>query len=105
MNQTQTETCPMSASTYLVFGDLHGRILPAFRLALAWQREHGERLDGLLQVGDLGWFPDPSRLDRATQRHAEKDPLELGAGLVAERSREADAVFADPDLPEAMWFT
>jgi hypothetical protein len=95
----------MTRGTYLIFGDLHGRILPAFRLALVWQREHGERLDGLLQVGDLGYFPDPARLDRATQRHADKDPLELGAQLVAERSREADAVFADPDLPEALYFT
>jgi hypothetical protein len=40
------------SATYLIFGDLHGRILPAFRLALAWQRDHGERLAGLLQVGD-----------------------------------------------------
>jgi hypothetical protein len=95
----------MTPHTYLVFGDLHGRILPAFRLALAWQREHKERLAGLLQVGDLGYFPDPSRLDKATQRHAQKDPLELGAQLVAARSREADSVFAEPDLPGALWFT
>ena len=30
--------CPV---TYLVFGDLHGRVLPAFKLAQAWSREHG----------------------------------------------------------------
>jgi hypothetical protein len=86
-----------------VFGDLHGRILPAFRLALAWQREQGEPLAGLLQVGDLGYFPDPTRLDKATRRHAERDPLELGAGLIANRSKEADALFAEPDLPD-LWF-
>jgi hypothetical protein len=95
----------MTQGTYLVFGDLHGRILPAFRLALAWQREHGEQLAGLLQVGDLGWFPDADRLDKATKRHAAKDPLELGAQLVAAHSPEADAIFAEPDLPEALWFT
>jgi hypothetical protein len=92
-------------ATYLVFGDLHGRVLPAFRLALAWQREHHERLDGLLQVGDLGFFPDPTRLDKATQRFAQRDPLELGAQLVANRSRDADALFAEPDVPETLWFT
>jgi hypothetical protein len=92
-------------TAYLVFGDLHGRVLPAFCLALAWQRQSGERLDGLLQVGDLGFFPDPSRLDPATRRHADRDPLELGIGLVAGPSRAADAVLADPDLPEALWFT
>ncbi|HEX5271729.1 MAG TPA: hypothetical protein VFW33_14625, partial [Gemmataceae bacterium] len=63
-------------STYLVFGDLHGRVLPAFRLARAWSREHAIALAGLLQVGDLGYFPDPARFDKATKRHAEKDPLE-----------------------------
>jgi hypothetical protein len=95
----------MTTTTYLVFGDLHGRVLPAFRLALAWQREHGERLAGLLQVGDLGYFPDLTRLDKATRRHADKDPLELGVQLVVQPSREADAVFGEADLPEALWFT
>ncbi len=95
----------MPDATYLVFGDLHGRILPAFRLALAWEREHGERLDGLLQVGDLGYFPDASRLDKATKRHAERDPLELGAQLIAAPSKEADEIFSGPDSPPGLWFT
>jgi hypothetical protein len=95
----------MRPTTYLVFGDLHGRILPAFRLASVWAREHDVKLDGLLQVGDLGYFPDPGQLDKATKRHAEKDPMELGAALVAEPSRLADEVFADPHAPGAMWFT
>jgi hypothetical protein len=55
---------------FLVFGDLHGRVLPAFKLAQAWSREHGIELAGLLQVGDFGYFPDPSRFDKATKRHA-----------------------------------
>src|SRR3954463_11741450 len=96
----------MAASHYLIFGDLHGRILPAFRLAMAWEREHGLRLDGLLQVGDLGYFPDPSRLDGATARHAAADPMELGACLVAEPNREADAVFRGEAGPApTLWFT
>ncbi|HEV3260211.1 MAG TPA: metallophosphoesterase family protein [Gemmataceae bacterium] len=95
----------MRPSTYLVFGDLHGRVLPAFKLAEAWSREHSVALAGLLQVGDLGCFPDPSRFDKATQRHAEKDSLEGGMRLVAEPSEEADAVFAGEPCPGAMWFT
>jgi hypothetical protein len=95
----------VASVTYLVFGDLHGRVLPAFRLAAAWQRGHGERLAGLLQVGDLGYFPDPTRLDEATRRHAEKDPSELGVLLITAPSRQAEAVFADPDAPPALWFT
>ncbi len=73
-------------SSFLVFGDLHGRVLPAFRLATAWSREHGVRLAGLLQVGDLGYFPDPSRYDEATKRFVEKDSLESGMRLVAQPS-------------------
>jgi hypothetical protein len=95
----------MRPATYLVFGDLHGRVLPAFKLAQVWSREHGIALDGLLQVGDLGYFPEPSRFDKATQRHAEKDALEAGVCLVAEPSEEADAVFADELCPGALWFT
>jgi hypothetical protein len=94
------------ATTFLVFGDLHGRILPAFRLAMAWGRDHGVPVAGLLQVGDLGYFPDPGKMDRATVRHAQKDPLELGTRLVAEPSPEADAVFEGPEAPPGvLWFT
>ncbi|HKI33303.1 MAG TPA: metallophosphoesterase family protein [Gemmataceae bacterium] len=95
----------MRPSTYLVFGDLHGRVLPAFKLAQAWSREHAVALAGLLQVGDLGYFPDPSRFDQATKRHGEKDALEGGVRLVAQPSKEADAVFAGAPCPGALWFT
>jgi hypothetical protein len=77
----------MCPATYLVFGDLHRRVLPTFRLAQAWSREHGVALDGLLQVGDLG----DSRSDTAAGRRAGGD--------------EADAVFADEACPRALWFT
>jgi hypothetical protein len=95
----------VTQATYLVFGDLHSRVLPAFRLALAWGRDHGTAVAGLLQVGDLGYFPDPARLDKATKRHADKDPMELGVQLVTQPSRQADAVFAADNVPEALWFT
>jgi hypothetical protein len=95
----------MRPATYLVFGDLHGRVLPAFRLAQAWSREHGVALDGLLQVGDLGYFPDPGRFDKATKRHAERDALEDGVRLVAQASEEADNVFSEEPSLGAMWFT
>ena len=96
----------MSIARYLIFGDLHGRILPAFRRAMRCEREHGFRLDGLLQVGDLGYFPDTGRLDKATARHAADDPLELGTSLVVEPNREADEVFHGGDgPPPTLWFT
>src|SRR5207302_561640 len=46
-----------------------------------------------------------ARLDKATRRHAEKDPLELGAQLVAAPSNKADVIFAEPECPEGLWFT
>src|SRR4051812_31911955 len=92
----------MRPATYLVFGDLHGRVLPAFKLAQAWSREHSVALAGLLQVGDLDDFPDPSRFDKATKRH---HSLEGGVRLIAQPSEEADAVFADEPCPGALWFT
>jgi hypothetical protein len=93
----------MCPATYLVFGDLHGRVLPAFRLAQAWAREHGVALAGLLQVGDLGEFSEPRRFAR--KRHGEKGALEGGVRRVARPSAEADAVFADEACPGALWFT
>src|SRR5262245_61263170 len=94
----------MERQTYLVFGDLHGRILPAFAMARAWQRDHGESVTALLQVGDLGYFPFSDRLDRATRKFARDDPSELGAQLVVRPSAEADEFFSHPDVPGPMWF-
>lgn len=61
-----------------IFADVHGRILLCFKLCARWERETGERIDLVLQAGDLGAFPDPARIDKATLRHAQADPTELG---------------------------
>jgi predicted phosphodiesterase len=63
---------------FAVFGDIHGRIALMYTLAILWQQESGIKLDGLLQVGDMGAFPDLSKLDEATKKHAQKDTDELG---------------------------
>lgn len=92
--------------TFLVFGDLHGRILPAFRFASYWARLTERAPCGLLQVGDLGYFPDVSRIDKATLRHAKDDPLELGTLDVVERTELADRTFdEDPHCTFDLWFT
>ncbi len=91
--------------TFLVFGDLHGRVLPAFRFGSYWSRRMRRPLAGLLQVGDLGYFPREP--DKATKRHAKDDPLELGTiDLINPDSELGQAVFEkDPDCPPGMWFT
>jgi hypothetical protein len=91
----------MCASTYLIFGDLHGRVLPAFKLAEAWSGEHGIELAGLLQVGDLG----DSRLDRSPNCRGRKGWFGGGTGLLDEAGAEAGVLFADEGFPAAMWFT
>lgn len=63
---------------FAVFGDTHGHLRLAFQLARLWQREHGVHLDGIFQCGDLGYFPDPSVVDKATARYAARDPEEMG---------------------------
>jgi hypothetical protein len=61
-----------------VFADIHGRILLCFKLCERWERETGEKIDLVLQAGDMGVFPDLTRLDKATIRHMQDDPSELG---------------------------
>src|SRR4051812_17032953 len=95
----------MPPATYLVFGDLHGRVLPAFRLAQAWSREHGVALAGLLQVGDLGDSRFFEKAAKGRRHPSGKDSLDGGMRLVAQPSEEADAVFAEEHCPQALWFT
>lgn len=61
-----------------VFGDLHGHILPALTWCIRWQQKTGRQLDLIVQVGDLGVFPERTRLDRATRRHSEHNSSVLG---------------------------
>jgi hypothetical protein len=83
-----------------IFSDVHGRILLCFALCARWQRETGERLDLILQAGDLGCYPDERRLDRATIQHAKADPEELGflAHFAAPRPDVA-AILGAADCP------
>ena len=66
---------PMPDDSLLVLavGDCHGRLSDLYYSALALEDERlgGRPLDLLVQVGDLGVWPDPARLDRATQKHGE----------------------------------
>lgn len=61
-----------------VFSDVHGRILLCFLLCARWERETGERIDAILQAGDLGAFPSEAGMDRATLRHGRLDASEFG---------------------------
>lgn len=58
------------------FGDVHGRVVHALGAAVMLQKRRGIRLDAMIQVGDLGSFPSPERLDEATRRFIAGNPAE-----------------------------
>lgn len=57
-------------------GDVHGRVFQAIVALATWQERLGKSFDVLIQVGDLGAFPDPTDLDPATNRYLAADPSE-----------------------------
>lgn len=57
-------------------GDMHGRVFHAIAAVATWQMQTGRRFDMLVQVGDLGAFPDLDRADAATRRYFAADPAE-----------------------------
>ncbi len=61
-----------------IFSDIHGKILLPFKLVNLYQNIAHEKIDFILQCGDIGCFPDIKNLDKATLKHAKHDRDELG---------------------------
>lgn len=61
-----------------VFSDIHGKILLPFKLVDLYQKETGNKIDFILQCGDMGAYPSIENLDKATIKHAQYDRDELG---------------------------
>lgn len=61
-----------------VFSDIHGKILLPFKLVDLYQKEIGNKIDFILQCGDMGAYPNIENLDKATIKHAQHDRDELG---------------------------
>jgi Calcineurin-like phosphoesterase len=57
-------------------GDIHGRIFLALAAAAMWQQQSGRLFELLLQVGDMGAYPDLNRVDPATDTYLALDPTE-----------------------------
>jgi hypothetical protein len=98
-----TLRAPMSHDKPLrvaVLGDVHGHLSLAYTVLRRLERETRRTLDLILQVGDMGAFPAPYRLDKATKRFAEHDPDELGFARYQEGDAEA-AAFLAPDASPA----
>jgi len=61
-----------------IFSDIHGKILLPFKLVDLYQKQTGNKIDFILQCGDMGAYPDMNNLDKATFKHAKNDRDELG---------------------------
>lgn len=61
-----------------IFADIHGKLLFPFKLVDLYQKETGNKVDYILQCGDIGAFPNLKNLDRATLKYAKNDRDELG---------------------------
>ncbi len=57
-------------------GDIHARVFHTLALITAWQERTGQKLDLIIQVGDLGAYPDPSD-DVRNEKYVRQDPAEL----------------------------
>ena len=61
-----------------IFSDIHGKILLPFKSVELYQKETGNKVDYILQCGDIGAYLNIENLDKATIRHARYDRDELG---------------------------
>ncbi|CAG7628081.1 metallophosphoesterase [Paenibacillus allorhizosphaerae] len=59
-----------------LIGDIHGRVFHTLAVVTAWQMHHNVRLDLLIQVGDLGAYPEPDESLR-NHRFYRQDPSQL----------------------------
>lgn len=85
-------------------GDVHGQVLHALAALVTCVRAVGP-LDAIVQVGDLGAWPDPSRLDAPGLRYADEEPAQLdfmrmleASGSLASQLRQARERLGGPVL-------
>ncbi|GAA3400184.1 metallophosphoesterase [Paenibacillus hodogayensis] len=57
-------------------GDTHGRVLHTLAVLSEWQIRTKKKLDLIIQVGDLGAYPEPSEEVRS-EKYVRQDPAEL----------------------------
>jgi hypothetical protein len=101
--QDNPQTSDETPQYYAVFGDIHGRVALMYTLAQLWEQQTGNRLAGILQVGDMGAYPDPTRVDKATQRHAARDSDELDFHNYCHRSHSGQRFLGHPDAPPTLF--
>lgn len=56
-----------------IFGDVHGNLPGVDDLTGRWEASRRRTIDAVFLAGDVGLFPDPRQVDRATRNHGDKD--------------------------------
>jgi len=84
-------------------GDVHGQVFHMLAAVTTWQQQTGRTFDLLIQVGDMGAFPDPARMDAASARYLATEPSQADfsrllpmKGVGAERLRALRRSLASP---------
>lgn len=78
-----------------VFGDVHGNLPGMYGLCKSWEQEQKQRIDLVLQTGDMGLWGCFDRMDPATKKYYTKDKSELAA---------APFISGDRTAPIETWF-
>jgi hypothetical protein len=74
-------------------GDVHGQVFHALAVLATCQAEMGRRFDLVVQLGDLGAYPDPARMDEASRRYLAADPSQADfARLLDATGRRAESL-------------
>jgi predicted phosphodiesterase len=84
----------LSNKNIAILGDLHGHFTLALSLLKRWELESNEKIDLILQVGDMGIWPFPYyRIDSASLKHAQRDSDELSFEDYYEGRGDAEIFF------------
>jgi len=72
-----------------IFGDVHGNLPGMYELCRQWQNETKEKIDLVLQTGDMGSHRSVEEMDKATRKHFAKDTSELASAAYLTGKRVA----------------
>src|SRR5690242_4132812 len=72
-------------------GDVHGQVFHALAAVVAWQQERDWQFDLLVQVGDMGAYPDPTRMEAASRRYLAAEPSQADFSRLLRREGEQAA--------------
>lgn len=82
-------------------GDIHGAMDRMYDEILAFEGTLGVRFDYVLHVGDIGIWPDPSRIDKATRKH--EGAGDFGRWFAERRAAPRETIFIKGNHEDFDW--